>query len=102
LIVSIHIIVNDKTNITAYTHSYYASSLDYSAGVGWFNGYSPTTFETVDFKEGTMIIDIFDNKTKKVIWQGIANRKVEKDPKSVKANLEKAVSAILTNFPPKK
>jgi len=102
LIVSVHIIVKDKTAFTTYNYNYHASSLDYTQGMRWINSYSPTSFTKVHFKEGTMIIDIFDNKTKKVIWQGVASQGVEKGPGSIKANLEKTVAAILVDFPPMK
>jgi hypothetical protein len=101
LLISVYIIIDRKTAVTSYTQHYSASALDYSPGWGWFNSSSPTVFKTIDLNEGTMIIDIFDNHTQKIIWQGVANRELDKTPKSIKANLEKTVASILANFPPK-
>ena len=99
LLVSVHVIVKDKVTTSSYTNDYSASSLDYSPGEKWFNSSSPTTYYTIVQNEGTLVIDIFDNHTKKLIWQGKAAGLMDEDPKSIKSNLRETITLIMESFP---
>lgn len=67
-------------------------------GPGWrWGGWS----EPVPFEEGTLVIDIYDAKTQSLVWRGFAEEAVsKKDDKNIN-KLEKAVSKLFKNFPPK-
>ena len=51
-----------------------------------------------------MLIDIIDPVTDKLIWRGVANKRLPKEKQSSQINREKmidqAVSAVLENYPP--
>jgi hypothetical protein len=72
-------------------------------GGGWFwhgfgDGLATTTEQ--DTPVGTLMVDIFDSATKKLIWRGVASDtlsgKSEKDEKK----MDKAVAEMFKNFPP--
>jgi hypothetical protein len=73
-------------------------------GGGWrwrgFGGMGEATTTEQDYKEGTLIVDMYDAKTKQLIWRGSAedtlSNKVEKNEK----NLDKGVAKMLKKFPP--
>ena len=57
----------------------------------------------VEYEEGALIIDIVSPKTKKLIWRGSAQAKLNKtDPPSARrAKIAQAVQGILKRFPSK-
>jgi hypothetical protein len=51
--------------------------------------------------EGTLIVDLFDPRTRQLVWRGIATETVsEKTEKNI-AKLEKVVKKLFKDFPPK-
>ena len=66
-------------------------------GVGGF-GQSTTTVE--NYKVGTLVVDLFDENSKKLVWRGVASDTVsDKADKNTK-NLEKGVQKMFQHFPP--
>jgi len=53
------------------------------------------------YKEGTLIIDLMDNKTKNLMWRGWAVRDIKESysPKEVEELIEEVVSKIFRKFP---
>lgn len=56
-----------------------------------------------DYEEGTLIVDVLDPKTRKVIWRGTATDKDDfgLGPQDKEAGIKDAVNQILKDFPPK-
>ena len=66
-------------------------------GVGGF-GDSTTTVDT--YKVGTLVVDLFDSSTKKLIWRGSASDTLsDKSDKNIKT-LDKGVQKMFDRFPP--
>ena len=53
----------------------------------------------VTLQVGTLALDMYDTAAKKLVWTGTAEKTVE--PNSVPKQQQKAVQALLNNFPPK-
>ena len=53
-------------------------------------------------KEGTLVIDMIDAKTKDLLWQGWGSRTVHEDtdPERLTALVNEVVGEILANYPP--
>jgi len=72
-------------------------------GGGWFwrgfgDGIATTT---VDFTPvGTLVVDIFDTPTKKLIWRGVASDVLSDKPEKNEKKLEKATADLFAHFPP--
>ena len=64
---------------------------------GGFGG--STTFVN-DYKVGTLVVDIFDAKTKEAIWHGNASDAMSDNAKSNAQATEAAVDKMFQNFPP--
>ena len=97
-LVTLYLVVDDKTSTTAYTD--YTGGLGMVRGVGWGMGVggmgfgsSTTTYSEDDYKEGTFVMDIYDGTTKKLIWQatygGIVQEKAAKRDKTIPKNVAK-------------
>ena len=107
LIVSLFIVVEQKTSKTAYTNHFNAGGMgyydyDYDYDVGWGGmgmGTSTTRFQESDYEVGTLVCDVFSSETKKLIWQGIGKGTVDDNPQSNDKGIPKAVAAIMKSFP---
>ena len=67
-------------------------------GWAWGPGMSQTTVNTVNV--GTMAIDIFDAKTKQLVFRGTASDDISDKPEKNAKKIDKAVQKMFKNFPP--
>ncbi len=104
--VSIYIILDKKEQTTAYStymggYGYYAGFGYYGYGPGFGMGTTHTTYDTETYTVGTLIIDVFDNSTKKLIWQGIGNGTINENPKKREQNTPRVIAQIMESLPGK-
>lgn len=73
-------------------------------GGGWrwrgFGGSGIATTTEHDYKEGTLVVDIFDAKSKQLIWRGNAEDMLSGDPDKNVKKLDKTVVKMFKKFPP--
>ena len=109
LIVSLFIVVEQKSQTTANTTStgmggagyggYYGGYYGYGPGYGWGGGHSTTTVNTYEYEVGTLVCDVFDKASEKLIWEGIGNKTVDDNPATRDKNIPKAVAALMKSYP---
>jgi len=102
IIVSLFIVVDQKTSTTAYTAHYgggYGGYYGYGPGWGWGGGVSSTTYSSYDYLVGTIVCDIFEVATKKMIWQGVASGTVDDNPKNRDRRVSYTVQQIMAQYP---
>jgi hypothetical protein len=58
-----------------------------------------TTEET--YTIGTLVVDLFDDRPKKLIWRGKATDILPEDPKKTTKRLSKDIEKLFKKFPPK-
>jgi len=106
--VGIHILLEDKTDIRAYTDYY--GGYGYG-GYGWGYGYGPyggvggstTTISEYDYTQGTLILDIIDVKAKALLYQGIAVGTLKEGNVDREKRIHKVMAQIFAPYPiPKK
>jgi hypothetical protein len=107
--VSLYVVVNKKTSYSSYTDHYnngmyggmYASRYGYGYGYGSAMGMGTSTTTTTqnDYLEGTLIIDVFDAKTKKHIWQGIGKKTIDENKSKREESIKAGVAKIMKAFP---
>jgi hypothetical protein len=74
-------------------------------GGGWRwrwggGGFGDSTTTTETYKVGTLVLDLFDAKTKQLVWRGSASDTLSsKSDKNIK-NLDKGVQKMFEHFPP--
>jgi hypothetical protein len=73
---------------------------------GWYDPWWGPYGGRVDvsyYDEGTLVIDFVDSKEKQLTWRGLAKGTVRNEPSSAERQerLEKLVTDILADFPPK-
>ena len=71
----------------------------YSTG-GWRWGGGMGSAQLTDYKVGSIVVDIFDTKTKTLLFRGIATDEKSDKPEKNEKKIDKAVSKMLKDFPP--
>ena len=105
LLIHVSAIVKDKQSLssnTSYTGGYGYGYGGYYRPYGWGGGMgsSYTTYSVDDYKDGSLIIDVVDSKTKNLLWEGIGNKEIDKPASDPDAAIKDAVAKILANYPP--
>lgn len=63
-------------------------------------GFGDSTTTTETYKVGTLVVDLFDAKTKQLVWRGSASDTLSnKSDRNIKA-LDKGVQKLFEHFPP--
>jgi Domain of unknown function (DUF4136) len=73
-------------------------------GWGWRRfgggGFGEATTTEQDYKEGTLVVDMYDAKSKQLIWRGSAEDTLSSKADKNEKNLDKGVAKMFKNFPP--
>jgi hypothetical protein len=70
-------------------------------GRGWrWGGFGEATTTTETYKVGTLVVDLFDTKTKKLIWRGVSSDTLSNNSDKNIKNLDKGVEKMFKQFPP--
>lgn len=70
-------------------------------GGGWrWGGFGDATTTTETYKVGTLVVDLFDTKTKDLIWRGSSSDTLSNSADKNTKNLDKGVEKIFSHFPP--
>jgi hypothetical protein len=72
-------------------------------GWGWRRfggGFGEATTTTETYKVGTVVVDLFDAKTKELIWRGSSSDTLSNNSDKNIKNLDKGVDKMFKHFPP--
>jgi hypothetical protein len=76
----------------------------FGGGWGWRRfgggGFGEATTTTDTYKVGTVVVDLFDAKTKQLIWRGSASDTLSNNSDKNIKNLDKGVEKMFKQFPP--
>jgi Domain of unknown function (DUF4136) len=100
VLVNVVAIFKDRTSVSA-TTDYYGYG-GYYRPYYWGGGMSTSTtnYNTRHYKDGSLIIDVVDANSKKLVWQGVGNKEIDKPAKDPDTAIPKAVASIMESFPP--
>ncbi len=95
-IVSMEITQNQQTLNTFYD--------GFGGGWGWRRfgggGFGEATTTTETYKVGTLVVDLFDSKTKKLLWRGTSSDTLSDNSNKNIKNMDKGVEKLFKQFPP--
>jgi hypothetical protein len=95
-IVAVEITRNQQTLNTFYD--------GFGGGWGWRRfgggGFGEATTTTETYKVGTVVVDLFDTKTKQLIWRGSESDNLSNNSEKNINNLDKGVDKMFKKFPP--
>src|SRR5437667_4688239 len=76
----------------------------FGGGWGWRRfgggGFGEATTTTETYKVGTLVVDLFDTKTKKLLWRGTSSDTLSSNSDKNIKNLDKGVEKLFKHFPP--
>jgi hypothetical protein len=76
----------------------------FGGGWGWRRfgggGFGEETTTTETYKVGTVVIDLFNTKTKQLIWRGTSSDTLSNNSDKNIKNLDKGVEKLFKQFPP--
>jgi len=98
-----HAGTQDKVDVTDYGYGYGGYGR-YGGAYGGAYGAGSGGISTYNYTEGTLIIDLIDAGTQQLAWRGTATGVLDDNPSAEKItqNINKAVAAILSQYPPRK
>jgi hypothetical protein len=72
----------------------------FGGGWRWGGGFGSATTTVNNYQVGTLVVDLFDSKTKEAVWRGTASKTLSGNPQKNADNLNKAVEDMFKKFPP--
>ncbi|MBO0933795.1 DUF4136 domain-containing protein [Fibrella aquatilis] len=108
LLIGYHFFVEEKTRTV--TNNNYAGAPFYGPYYGWgrwgYAGWGPAwyganfgpSYAQEKYEAGTVVVDMVDNRTKRLIWRGSVQNAVG-DPTKISSKLVREVERIVEKFP---
>src|ERR1700751_2040901 len=76
----------------------------FGGGWGWRRfgggGFGEATTTTETYKVGTLVVDLFDTKSKKLLWRGTSSDTLSNNSEKNIKNPDKGVEKLFKQFPP--
>jgi hypothetical protein len=76
----------------------------FGGGWGWrrfgAGGFGEATTTTETYRVGTVVVDLFDAKTKQLVWRGSSSDTLSNNSDKNIKNLDKGVDKMFKHFPP--
>ena len=92
----VSLVAMEKTS----THQQYDTFYNGFGGRRW-GGFGDSTTTVDNYKVGTLIVSIFDNNSKQLLWRGTSSSDRSGNPKTNAKKLDKDVDKMFKKFPPK-
>lgn len=69
---------------------------------GWYGGggMGTSTTTTTEYKEGTLVLDMYDSNSRQLLWRGTATDTLSDKPEKNEKKLNKALGKMFDKFPP--
>jgi hypothetical protein len=83
------------------TQQEYRTFYDGLGGWRWGGFGNETTTTVENYQVGTLVVDMFDNSSKRLIWRGMASDTLSNKVSKNENRLEKAVDKMFKDFPPR-
>lgn len=96
--ISYYVKVQDKVD---YRTTHYNPSIYGPYYYGWYYGYSPgwTSVEAIQYREGTLVIDLVDAEKNQLVWYGLGSGTLNDNADKIKERIEYAVHVIFNQYP---
>jgi hypothetical protein len=72
----------------------------FGGGWRWGGGFGSATTTVTPYEIGTLVVDVFDGRTKEALWRGSSSKTLSENPQKNANNLNKAVEKMFERFPP--
>jgi hypothetical protein len=96
VLVNITSIMKNKQEIVANSYGYGGGYRPYA----WGGGNMSTTVNVQNYTAGSLIIEVANASTKKLLWEGIGNQDIDAPSNNPEKAINSAVQSIMASFPP--
>ena len=94
----ISIVAVEMTNTQQRLDTFYNG---FGGGWRWGGRFGDATTTTETYQVGTLVVDMFDAKTKELLWRGSASNTLSNKSKNNIKSLDKGVQKMFKKYPPK-
>ena len=77
------------------------SASGYRGGLRWGGGMGTASVMTYTYAVGSLVMDLYDAKTKQLVWRGTATDSLEDKPEKNAVKIVKALDKMFKAYPPK-
>jgi len=97
-----HVPAGGDVSIVAVGTTHERETLEtFYTGLGWrWRGFGEAITEAQPYRVGTLVVDMFDTTTMRLIWRGSASDVLASKPEKNVKELEKDVRKMFEHFPP--
>jgi len=96
----IHVVLHGATSTKRNVNTFYSGMGGYGYRYGGMGGMATASTTVSEYTVGTLVVDMFDAKTKNLVFRGIAEDELSDNPEKNAKRLEKASDKLFKNFPP--
>ena len=96
LLVNITSILKNQKEIVANSYGYGGGYRPYA----WGGGNMSTTVNVQNYTAGSLIIEVANASTQKLLWEGIGNQDIDAPSNNPEKAINAAVTKIMASFPP--
>jgi len=100
----IHVVLHGATDVKKTANTFYSGDMGgYGYGYRGFGGgmgMGSSTTTVSEYKVGTLVVDMFDAKSKNLVFRGIAEDELSDKAEKNAKKLDKASAKLFKDFPP--
>lgn len=97
----IHVVLHGATSTKRNVNTFYSGGMGgYGYRYGGMGGMGTASTTVSEYTVGTLVVDMFDGKTKNLVFRGVAEDEISDKPENNAKKLEKASDKLFKNFPP--
>lgn len=82
----------ERTLSTFYDH--------FGGGWRWRHGFGTATTRETIYEVGTLVVDLFDGRTKEAVWRGTSSKTLSDNPQKNAESLNRNIARMFRDFPP--
>ena len=98
----LQVVLHGATQTKRNASTHYSGMGGYGGyGYGGFGGMGSATTVVNEYKVGMLVVDMFDPKTKGLVFRGTAEDEISDNPDKNVKRIEKASTKMFKDFPPK-
>jgi Domain of unknown function (DUF4136) len=95
------VVLHGASQIKKDLNTFYSGMGGYGYGWrGWGGGMGTAQTTVSEYKVGTLVVDIFDAKSKNLIYRGTATDEISDKPEKNQKKVAKAADKLFKDFPP--
>jgi len=96
------VVIHGATQTKRSANTFYSGMGGYGYRYGGFGGTGSAQTVVSEYAVGTLVVDMFDAKTKNLVFRGTAEDEISDNAEKNAKRLEKASTKLFKNFPPTK